>query len=51
MHNYNITMWAVISKSLYYWYNDWLVRNQDNVSEWGDMSIRELLVEKLLSWR
>ena len=30
---------------------DWLIRNQDNVSEWGDMSIRELLVEKLLSWR
>jgi hypothetical protein len=25
--------------------NDWLVRNQDNVSEWGDMSIRELLFQ------
>jgi hypothetical protein len=23
--------------------NDWLARNQDNVSEWGDMSIRGLL--------
>jgi hypothetical protein len=22
---------------------DWLARNQDNVSEWGDMSIRGLL--------
>ena len=24
--------------------NDWLDRNQDNVSEWGDMSIRRLLI-------
>jgi len=24
---------------------DWLARNQDNVSEWGDMSIRELLFQ------
>ena len=24
---------------------DWLVRNQDNVSEWGDMSIRGLLFQ------
>jgi hypothetical protein len=24
---------------------DWLARNQDNVSEWGDMSIRGLLFE------
>jgi hypothetical protein len=23
---------------------DWLARNQNNVSEWGDMSIRGLLV-------
>jgi hypothetical protein len=23
--------------------NDWLARNQNNVSEWGDMSIRGLL--------
>jgi len=23
---------------------DWLARNQDNVSEWGDKSIRELSV-------
>ena len=23
----------------------WLARNQDNVSEWGDMSIRELLFQ------
>ena len=23
--------------------NDWLARNQDNVSEWGDMSIHELV--------
>jgi hypothetical protein len=22
---------------------DWLARNQDNVSDWGDISIRELL--------
>jgi hypothetical protein len=22
---------------------DWFARNQDNVSEWGDVSIRELL--------
>ena len=25
--------------------NDWLVRNQNNVSEWGDMSIRGLLFQ------
>jgi hypothetical protein len=24
---------------------DWLARNQDNVSEWGDMSIRRLLFQ------
>jgi len=24
---------------------DWLARNQDNVPEWGDMSIRELLLQ------
>jgi hypothetical protein len=24
---------------------DWLARNQDNMSEWGDMSIRELLFQ------
>jgi hypothetical protein len=24
---------------------DWLVRNRDNVSEWGDMSNRELLFQ------
>ena len=24
--------------------NDWLAQSQDNVSEWGDMSIRELLI-------
>jgi hypothetical protein len=24
---------------------DWLARNQNNVSEWGDMSIRELLFQ------
>ncbi len=24
---------------------DWLVRNQDNVSEWGDMAIRGLLFQ------
>ena len=24
---------------------DWLARNQDNVSEWGDMSIRTLLFQ------
>jgi len=26
---------------------DWLVRNQNNVSEWGDMSIRGLLFREL----
>jgi hypothetical protein len=25
--------------------NDWLARNQDNVSEWGDMSICGLLFQ------
>ena len=25
---------------------DWLARNRDNVSEWGDMSIRGLLFQK-----
>jgi len=24
---------------------DWLARNQDNVSEWGDMSIHGLLLQ------
>ena len=24
---------------------DWLARNQDNVSEWGDMSVRGLLFQ------
>jgi hypothetical protein len=24
---------------------DWLAQNQDNVSEWGDMSIRKLLFQ------
>jgi hypothetical protein len=24
---------------------DWLARNEDNVSEWGDMSIRGLLLQ------
>jgi hypothetical protein len=24
---------------------DWLARNQDNVSEWGDMSIRRLFCQ------
>ena len=24
---------------------DWLAQNQDNVSEWGDMCIRELLFQ------
>ena len=27
---------------------DWLVRNQDNVSEWGNMSIRGLLFQRLV---
>jgi hypothetical protein len=26
--------------------NDWLARNHDNVSEWGDMSIRGLLFQR-----
>jgi hypothetical protein len=26
---------------------DWLSRNQDNVSEWGDMSFRELLFRRV----
>ena len=26
---------------------DWLVRNQDNVSEWGDMSIRNKCTIKI----
>jgi hypothetical protein len=34
---------------------DWLARNQDNMSEWGDMSIRGLLFSELaglrLYWR
>jgi hypothetical protein len=25
--------------------NDWLTQNQDNVSEWGDMSIHGLLFQ------
>ena len=25
---------------------DWLAQNQDNVSEWGDMSIRGLLFQR-----
>ena len=25
--------------------NDWLTRNQNNVSKWGDMSIRRLLFQ------
>ena len=25
--------------------NDWLARNQNNVSEWSDLSIRELLFQ------
>jgi hypothetical protein len=25
---------------------DWLARNQDNVSQWGDMSIRGLLFQR-----
>ena len=25
--------------------NDWLAQSQDNVSEWGDMFIRELLIQ------
>jgi hypothetical protein len=24
---------------------DWLARNEDNVSDWGDMSIRGLLLQ------
>ncbi len=24
---------------------DWLARNQDNMSEWGDMSVRGLLYQ------
>jgi len=28
---------------------DWLVRNQNNVSEWGDMSIRGLLFQWAIS--
>jgi hypothetical protein len=27
---------------------DWLARNQDNVSEWGDMSIRGMLLQREL---
>ena len=27
---------------------DWLARNQDNVSEWGDMSISGLLFQELV---
>ena len=26
---------------------DWLARNQDNVSEWGNMSIRRLFLSEL----
>jgi len=26
---------------------DWLVQNQENVSEWNDMSIRRLLLSEL----
>jgi hypothetical protein len=29
------------------WNKDWLARNQDNVSEWSDMSTRELLHYKI----
>jgi 3-phosphoglycerate kinase len=25
---------------------DWLARNKDNVSEWGDMSVRRLLFQR-----
>jgi len=34
-------MHAAIRRKL----KDWLARNHDNVSEWGDMSIRGLLVQ------
>jgi len=30
---------------------DWLGQNQDNVSEWGDMSIRGLLFGELALWK
>ena len=30
---------------------DWLAHNQDNVSEWGDMSIRELLFSELALYK
>jgi hypothetical protein len=35
----------VTSKREYYKDKDWLARNQNNVSEWNDISTRELLFQ------
>jgi uncharacterized protein YutD len=45
--DYNIGMCCFSCKydSLKRKSKDWLARNQDNVSEWGDMSIRGLLFQ------
>jgi hypothetical protein len=42
--DYNIDMCCVSGKHAALWRKskDWLARNQDNVAEWGDMSVRRL---------
>jgi hypothetical protein len=42
---YDITIWCFFSKheSLRSKTKDWLAQNQDNISEWSDKSIHELL--------
>jgi hypothetical protein len=45
--DYNIGMYYFFAKkaTLRKKNKDWLARNQDNVSEWGDMSIHGLLFQ------
>ena len=45
--DYQISICCFSAKHAALWRKskDWLARNQDNVSEWGDMSIRRLLFQ------
>jgi hypothetical protein len=37
--------WVFVASPLRKKYKNWLAQNQDNVSEWGNMSIRGLLFQ------
>jgi hypothetical protein len=48
-YNFGICCFSTKQAALRSKSNDWLARNQDNVSEWGDMPIRRFLKQHIMS--